>query len=349
MNADAPPSGRVVAFRLGHLGDVVLATGVLEYWRRTRGLTFAFVTRQAQAPVFMEHPAVDEVYVVREPHLESLASWIRTCRELAARYAGRGLVDLHGTLRSRILSLLWSGPVWRYPKAGWDRRLLLATGSAKARERLRARNVPQRYALAIEGVAPPAGELTPVVRLSERERAWAGEFLAGLALTGERPLAALHPYATHPNKAWPVEHWRALIQGLKTAGWDALVLGRTSGGAASPFADLGPRDLTGRTDLRQTCALLARSQGLVTGDSGPLHLGTAVGVPVTALFGPTGREWGFFPSGPRDTVLQRDMPCRPCSLHGRKPCARGPACLAAITPEEVLAEVVGKFSTGGGR
>jgi ADP-heptose:LPS heptosyltransferase len=64
-----------------------------------------------------------------------------------------------------------------------------------------------------------------------------------------------------------------------------------------------------------------------------MHLAGGVDTPVLALFGPTSREWGFFPAGERDVVLQLDMPCRPCSLHGSKLCSHGAACLTRISPD----------------
>lgn len=76
-------------------------------------------------------------------------------------------------------------------------------------------------------------------------------------------------------------------------------------------------DFTNRTDLRQLIALLAQADALVTGDSGPMHLASGVSTPVVALFGPTCREWGFFPTGENDRVLQAPLACRPCSLHGQ--------------------------------
>ena len=78
---------------------------------------------------------------------------------------------------------------------------------------------------------------------------------------------------------------------------------------------------------------------LVTGDSGPMHLANGVDTPVLAMFGPTCREWGFFPSGPNDRVIQLDMPCRPCSLHGSGTCSKGNACIMDILPDRVLAEL----------
>jgi ADP-heptose:LPS heptosyltransferase len=64
-----------------------------------------------------------------------------------------------------------------------------------------------------------------------------------------------------------------------------------------------------------------------------------VGTPVVALFGPTSRAWGFYPSGPFDAVLERALGCRPCSLHGTTTCRNGRECLTAIEPEEVAARL----------
>ena len=52
---------RWVAVRLSAMGDVVLTTGVLDFWHRKRGWRFVMVTREALAPIFKNHPAVDEV------------------------------------------------------------------------------------------------------------------------------------------------------------------------------------------------------------------------------------------------------------------------------------------------
>lgn len=342
MTHDHAPPGLLAAIRLGHMGDVALTTGVLEHWRQTRGHACVVITRRAFAPLFEGHPAVVRVEALDPGDLSGLGNWMRTARRLARVCRGATLVDLHGVLRTRLLALAWEGAVRRFPKFGLERRLFLGLRLDWARRRLAALNVPQRYALALDQAAPRPEAVRPRVFLSDQERAWAAGRLAELGITGQRPLALLHPYATHPNKAWPADRWPELAGLLDRAGWDTAAVGSAAEEAQRPLARLGPRDLTGATDLRQTCALLARADALVTGDSGPMHLGTASGAPVTALFGPTRAEWGFAPSGPRDSVLETDLPCRPCSLHGRRPCPRDLACLAAIEPGRVLAEVLGK-------
>lgn len=334
-----PLPDRWLAYRLGHLGDVVLTTGVLAHFARTRGWRFAVATKSAFAPVFDGIPHVERVFAVGKEDLTLTGFWACS-RRMAGALPGWGLLDLHASTRSRMLGLLWPGAVARYPKMGFGRRAFLASHGKLFKESLNALSVPQRYALALEDKAPPAPMLLPRIVLSDAERAEAGAHLAALfpqvcpANGPVRPVA-LHPFATHALKAWPAGHWQRLAALLDSEGlpWVSL-------GTGAPLFAGRKQDLTGATTLRQSCALLARCRTLVTGDSGPLHLATAVGTPVTALFGPTTSEWGFYPAGPLDTVLERTLGCRPCSLHGRRPCPKNGECLSLITPEEVMSAIV---------
>ena len=146
------PAGGILAepvvVRLSALGDVALMTGVLEYWRRTYGWTFTVITRQAFAPVLEGHPAVRRVIGLSREDL-ALPRQFDVFRDLAEAHAGRRLIDLHGTMRTRLLSALWKGPVSRYAKLGLERRLFLWSKGKLFGERLRRWNVPQRYALSL--------------------------------------------------------------------------------------------------------------------------------------------------------------------------------------------------------
>lgn len=345
-------SKKWVMTRFSALGDVTLTTGVLAHFHASQGHTFTVLTREAFAPLFEHHPAVTEVLPLPpRPGFRALMSWFRA---LAQRFAGQGLLDLHDTPRTRLLALLWQGPVRRYPKYSLERRLLLLRqtllGSALPQHgNLSRTTVPQRYASALQNPPPAAQALVPRVFLTAEERAEGQQLATSAASNGTTPLIALHPYATHANKEWPAESWRALMAALEARNLPWVVIGRRTGGAGRAvgaedgqngqtlFPDLpATRDFTNRTTLRQTCALLAASGVLVTGDSGPLHLASAVQTPVVALFGPTVAEWGFFPQGRYDTVLQQSVPCRPCSLHGQGACAHEHVCMNGITPEQVL-------------
>ncbi len=321
---------RMLAVRFGRLGDVVLTTGPLRLFAQELGMRPDVLVRPAWAGIFAGNPHIGRV-VPFEPAGLSPAKLAARFRELAAEYAGCGLLDLHGIPRTRLLATLWRGPVARYPKFSLERRIFLASAGRLFGESLCRFNVPQRYALALYGKenVPDRTRLLPEIYLGEAEKAWATDTLR-VAFGATRPVA-LHPFAAHALKTRPAPFWRELAGLLEAQGIPSLVIGM-----GEPLFPGAPGDFADRTSLRETCALLAGCRALVSGDSGPMHLGTAVGTPVLALFGPTTREWGFFPSGPRDRVLETAQSCRPCSLHGKFRCPRHGSCLEDIRPEAVL-------------
>jgi len=80
---------------------------------------------------------------------------------------------------------------------------------------------------------------------------------------------------------------------------------------------------------------------LISNDSGAGHIGAAVNVPVLSLFGPTVPEQGFFPIGEENRIVQKNLPCRPCSAHGTEKCPLGHhRCMTEIEPEEIAQTAV---------
>ncbi len=327
---------RWLVMRLSALGDVVLTTGVLDYLAKRYGWTFSVLTRKEWAGVFDGHPAVEKVIGLDSARFK-LPAMLREFRRISKEHAGWGMIDLHGTIRSYLLSILWRGPVLRYPKMSAERRAFLSSGGRVGAEKLLRFNVPQRYALAVQDEAPERSDLLPIIYLTEAEKNAAKAMLDNAR---QSPLIILHPYSTHINKAWVDKNWYALAERLCAAGYQCAVVG--AGKTFFADAACGVLDFTGKTSLRESCALLSLAAVVVTGDSGPMHLASAVGTPVVALFGPTHKAWGFYPEGKNDVVLEAELSCRPCSLHGSKKCPHDQACMTTISVDEVFDAVKGK-------
>lgn len=336
-----------IMLRLSALGDVALTTGVLDFWHQEHGLHFTVVTREGYAPLYQNLPAVDSVVRLSKEDLH-LPQLLRIGTALASRYNKSGFLDLHGTLRSRLLAGLWRGPVRRYPKLAIERRAFLLSHGRLCAEKLLRWNVPQRYTMALKELLPsnepPAREhLIPRIVLTDAEIQAGRERLLAAGLRAECRPVALHPYATHANKAWPVASWQVLCQRLDAAEIPWIVLGQAPADQRLHISSAASsHDLTNTTSLRETCALLSLCRGLITGDSGPMHLAAGVGTPVVALFGPTTAHWGFFPAAAHDRILEIPGPCRPCSLHGSTPCRLGQRCLVDIPVDRVM-EALGHF------
>ncbi len=325
----------MVVVRFSSLGDVVLTTGVLLDWHKKHGTMFTVITKEAFEPVFAGHPAVLNVIGFDENDLHGQTQAMNF-RGLMEKYRDSPLLDLHRNLRSAMLARIWRDAIICYSKMSLARRIFLLSRGRFFGEQLRRFNVPQRYAIGLydkENV-PSAAELRPRIFLTDEEKTAAAARVAPLRRDG-RPLVALHPFAAHAAKTWPTDRWLRLAALLEQENIDYFWVGQGEGFPAQESS----RSFVNDTGLRELFALIHEADVLITGDSGPMHIATAVDTPVLAMFGPTCREWGFFPSGERDRVLQLPMACRPCSLHGADACSRNFACITGIEPDLVLAEL----------
>ena len=162
---------------------------------------------------------------------------------------------------------------------------------------------------------------------------------------GGEPYALINPGAAWPNKRWPPDRFGSLAAAVRQRlGLRSLVLwgpgeqplaeqvSSASGGAAEPAP------ATSITDL---FAIARDARVLISGDTGPLHIGGAVGTPLVALFGPTRAERNG-PWSATDVVLARTEGC--VCLYRRR-CRRGAACIDEIQLSDVIDAVERRLST----
>ncbi|HID23598.1 MAG TPA: lipopolysaccharide heptosyltransferase II [Planctomycetaceae bacterium] len=94
-------------------------------------------------------------------------------------------------------------------------------------------------------------------------------------------------------------------------------------------------------ELLTAAAAISIADVLIANDSGAGHIASAVRTPVVSVFGPTVPEQGFAPLGRRNTIVQLDLNCRPCSAHGGKKCPYGHhRCMTEIAPDEIVKAVI---------
>lgn len=334
MPADRP---RILAVRFSSIGDVILTTPLYRAIRaRHPGAHLTVVTKRATAPLLEGNPAIDRV-VPLEPG-EPISA-------LAARLAGgdgftHGL-DLHCSLRSRALR--WRVAArWR----GYRKRSVARWALIHLKRDWYGTPLPvaERYFEAARDldVRPDGGP--PEVFIPADTDAAMSDWLAERKVP--RRFVAVAPGAAHATKRWPVERWARLAAVLAAEGTGVVAVGgpedRVAADAVASAAGVLGVTAAGTTTLMQTAALLRRSVAVASGDTGVMHLATAVRTPVVALFGPTVRPFGFFPYSSRATVLERQLDCRPCSAHGGAACPLGHhACLREITVEVVSDAVRG--------
>jgi heptosyltransferase-2 len=321
----------VLIVRFSSIGDIVLTTPVVRAIRaRHPAARITYVVREDYADLLRHNPRIDRILTWR--HRSPLGPLARELR--AGEWTHR--LDLHGSLRSRHLRLLVGGKWTGYPKHRLRRSLLIAS------RRVRGGTlgpVVERYARAARELDITLDDRPAEVFVSVDAEQAADSFLDEHGLGRTRRLLALVPGAAHATKRWPTEHWAALVDRLAATNDLVILGGAAERGLADALADRGGpavASAAGRFSLLGAAALLRRSAAVAAGDTGLMHLATAVGTPVIALYGPGVEELGFFPWHAAARVIERDLPCRPCSAHGSARCPLGHhRCLRDITPLEV--------------
>ena len=167
---------------------------------------------------------------------------------------------------------------------------------------------------------------------------------AAVASLGGGPYALINPGAAWPNKRWPADRFGALADALRDRfGLRSLVLwgpGEQSLAEQVVSTSAGAASAASATSITDLFAIARHARVLISGDTGPLHIGGAVGTPLVALFGPTRAERNG-PWSPSDIVLSRTDAC---VCHYKRRCRNQVACINDIQLPEVVDAVERRLS-----
>jgi heptosyltransferase-2 len=141
-------------------------------------------------------------------------------------------------------------------------------------------------------------------------------------------------------KRWPAYKFRMLMQQVnELIDCEWVILGTAADSAIAAEISQGlpnASDLTGKTTLGELMDLLAKLSGLLTNDTGTMHLADFIGTPLVAIFGSTEPSLTV-PRGPRSQVIRQKVECSPCFL---RECPIDFRCMEEIPMEKIVAGVL---------
>ena len=317
---------KILVVRFSSIGDVLLTTPVLRAIKtRWPESHLALLTRDRFAPVVEGNPHVDEIIRLGgAADTEALHDLIED--ELAGPWDL--LVDLHGSIRSR---LVWrnvaAGQKIRYSNLRLNRWLLIWCrvdfyGPEPP-------SVPEKYAKCLEKFGVRLDKRPCEIFLHDADREEATRLIDAQWDAGQKYLAVA-PGAAWPNKRWPAENFAEAAKRIAgQQGLNVVLLGGAGDmevctEVAAGLEGVPHLNLCDKLSLRGSAAALEGAAHLITNDTGLMHLATAVGTPLTAVFGPTVKQFGYFPYRAENAkVVETDLWCRPCTHNGRKHCPLG--------------------------
>ncbi len=333
----------ILVIRFGAMGDLCVLSWALSRFADNcapQRCRVTLVTKAAFAPLMAEVRGVDEVISLEGSGLGAVWQLSR----LLKRRRWDVVVDAHNILRSRVLlTLLTRRPDAQLAKDTAARLRFMTFGHQNASL---SRRMIDRFdqLMAAVGRADVAKTMdAPLAHLNNNPEVQKASPVLGLA-----------PGAQWDTKRWPADHFADLVRMFR----------ERVGGAVQIY--LGPREqswypgsaleaVVAADEKVETVQLphlpdvarhLAAVNILVTNDSGLLHLAETVGTRVLAFYGPTVREFGYFPLQEGSRVLETELSCRPCSRNGKRPCHRQDlACLVPITPTMAMEQLMSMLAT----
>jgi heptosyltransferase-2 len=312
---------------LGSLGDIALTTLLIRCLRKK--LPFAAIDMIVKEQYFPMLEMMD--YIDDKLHYPKDYRKVRSLKkELRARNYDT-VIDLQNNYVSRNLTnILKPLRVFRYRRLRVNRWFRIHIPSYRGKLTLPP-HVAIGYLDTVSniGVLDDGRGLELSVRNDARKSAeeLLNEFTGRNGIQDNNPPLIFAPGARHNTKIWLKERWIELMKLAYNDGFQNLVLigsqsERSMLESIVDSLEFPVLNTAGKTGIGEMAALIALGKALISNDSAPMHIASAVGTPLVAIYGSTVPEFGFAPFRCRSEVVQikEDLQCRPCHPHGKEKC-----------------------------
>lgn len=324
---------RVLCVRFSAIGDVAMIAPVLKGFAEANPEVEFIVVSRAFAKSFYEGLAPNVSFHaidLKSERYKGLLGLEHLYRDLKPLHPDI-VCDLHDVLRTKYVRMrfaLAGLPVFHIDKHREGKRAL---AREKNKQLCQQPTAFENYAEVLRKAGLRAGAPSePVLNLASGDKLHA----VGIA-----------PFAAHKGKIYPIEKMQEVIDILMQRHPDLKIMlfggGKKEEEVFTQWEQRHPcvTFISKKcTSMREEMGVMQQMKCMVTMDSGNMHMASLVGVPVVSIWGATHPLAGFMGWKQKSKdALQLDMPCRPCSVYGNKPCLRSDyACMNGISPENVV-------------
>ena len=335
----------ILVIRFSALGDVAMVVPVISSLaRQYPDVRITMLSRSFARPLF-EGLAPNVSFM--EADLTGEYNGVRGLNSLYRRLVAKrftAIADLHDVLRSKFLRMRFDLARYRVAHINKHRQGKRQLVSARGKVLRQQPTSIENYAQVFEKLGYPVKlDFTSLSITPSRE-------VLQLMPVNHRPAfnVGFAPFAAHEGKVYPLRLTETVIRSLGDRHEDLRVFLFGGGdkemavfhewAAKYPCCVVVGDHLKG---LQQELALMSLLDVMVSMDSANMHLASLVALPVVSVWGATHPYAGFMGYNQKpENAVQLDLPCRPCSIFGNKPCQRGDlACLNNISPDLIIKKV----------
>lgn len=318
---------KILVIRLSSIGDIILTTPVLKAFKEKYPETsIDFLVLDKFKDSIEGVPYIDNVILFNKEKNDGLHNMEKFGKELK-KNGYDYIFDLHSKIRSKVISKNIGVKTFTYRKRSWWKTLLVKMRLIKYKV---DNTIVKNYFGTFKdfGIEYKGEDISFVFsEKDETHKEYEG-------------LPVMAPGASKNTKKWTKEGFGELANLIyEKYGKETVLIGgkedeelcneidKISGGHTINMA--------GKLSLKESGALLSRASFLVTNDSGPFHIARGVKCKTFVIFGPTSPE--MFDFGNNTVLIDKNIKCSPCSLHGDKECPKGHFnCMRQITGKEVF-------------
>lgn len=338
----------ILIIRFSAIGDVAMAVPVV-YSLATQypNIRITVLSRKFARPFFEDlAPNVNfmEADLKREYH--GVKGLNALYRRLTSKQFTK-IADFHNVLRSEYLCMRFNMGFYRVEHINKHRKLRRRLVAAKNKVMAPLPTPFENYAevlaklgypvkVEFQSLFPPEGGnlnlLPAIIGPKKNFEQWIG----------------VAPTAAHPGKEYPTDRTRQVVEQLIKLHPKARIFLFGKGHHEDELFTQWCRDLPQCVyvskhleNMHQELILMSHLDVMFSMDSSNMHLASLTATPVVSVWGATHPYAGFMGFGQNpDNAIQTDLPCRPCSIYGKKPCMRQDyACLHDIKPETILEKI----------
>jgi ADP-heptose:LPS heptosyltransferase len=313
---------KILIIRFSSIGDLTQALSLPSFIKSYKpDAEIHFVTRHDLGELVTHHPSVHKLWTLdRKEGFKGLLLLIKNLKQENFTH----IYDAHNNLRSFLIRLLVSAqyklvrPMMRF------KRFLLINFQI---------NWFEKPFSGQRDLIKPLEAWGMPFKLPDTPQLFLEKSIQKKILVPFQDYIVLCPSASYELKRWPLDYWDQLIK--ENPHYTFVILaGSTDTFTEKLNENTNAFNLTGKTDLVSSASIIQKAALVVSNDTGLLHFAEQLGKPAIALMGPA--PFGF-PSRPKTLILERNLPCRPCSKHGQGPCqnANYQECLRSISVTEV--------------
>lgn len=332
---------RILIVQTAFLGDVILTTPLIKGLRSLfPDSSICFLLIPETKRLLDNNSHLNEVITYDKRGKSGVVAFLQIMGEVEKRHFELAVIP-HRSWRSALLTYLAGIP----ERVGFDKNAGSILFTRKVTYRSDIHEVERNLSL-LSRFNPPSIDSSPELFPSEDDLSFARKQLFDSGIQEGDKIVALAPGSVWATKRWLPERFAKVSRLLMDKpGIKVVLLGSEEDRAlCDQITNLmkeKPLNLAGKIDVLQTAAVIALCSVVLSNDSAPVHLASAMKKPVVAIFGSTVPEFGFAPYKVPHLIVQKRLPCRPCGIHGKRKCPEKHFnCMREITAEEVFGAVM---------